>query len=446
MPVPNNATGLWPSASLGETPRFCSGVRGRVRISRGDRVVLRALAEKVRELCFRDFEAEKRQLWDSHNALMPQRPLILADPENGWNEIIPTSALKCRGELARRWEFVLRREIFCGESLKDDRPIEPVFEIGHTYRESGWGVEEVYHGGSGGRSYIWEAAIRAPEDIEKLEAPMLEVDQQTTLGTLALAEEVLGDILRVCIRGVWWWSLGMTLSLSKLVGLENLFLYFYDNPRLLHRLMAFLRDTTLARLDYLEENRLLSLNNNHSYVGSGGLGYSRELPRETVNQEKQSEPSGVMTSDLWGFTESQETIGVSAGMFEEFVFRYQQPIQARFGLNCYGCCEPLDGRWNVVRKTPNLRRVSVSPWADQEKMASFLEDRYIFSRKPSPSALAVPRLNEEAVRRDIEETLEMTRGCVVELIMKDNHTLGHNPGNLINWVRVAREEVDRLYG
>jgi hypothetical protein len=28
--------------------------------------------------------------------------------------------------------------------------------------------------------------------------------------------------------------------------------------------------------------------------------------------------------------------------------------------------------------------------------------------------------------------------------MKDNHTIGRNPKNVINWVRVAREESDRL--
>jgi hypothetical protein len=26
--------------------------------------------------------------------------------------------------------------------------------------------------------------------------------------------------------------------------------------------------------------------------------------------------------------------------------------------------------------------------------------------------------------------------------MKDNHTLGGNPGNLVDWVRIAREEIE----
>jgi hypothetical protein len=29
--------------------------------------------------------------------------------------------------------------------------------------------------------------------------------------------------------------------------------------------------------------------------------------------------------------------------------------------------------------------------------------------------------------------------------MKDNHTLGKNPGNIDRWVEIAREEIDRAY-
>jgi hypothetical protein len=437
--VPYNATGAWPSANFGEAPKYCSGVRGEVHIEAPDREVLRRLSGKVRELASRSWEREKRELWYEHNALRSRIPLILVDPENGWNEIIPADTLQCRGGLARRWEIVLRKEICYGESLRDDKPIEALFEIGHTYTESGFGVEETYHGGVEGQSYAWEPAIHGPADLAALQYPRIEVDQETTRQTLDLAREVVGDLLQVRLRDVWWWSLGMTWDLSKLVGLQQLLILVYDDPQLLHRLMAFLRNANLAKLDYLEAQSLLCLNNDHSYVGSGGLGYSRELPRRELGG------AAVRTADLWGFTESQETTGLSPQMFKEFVFQYQRPIQERFSLNCYGCCEPLDPRWQVVRKIPNLRRVSVSPWADQRKMSEALADRIIYSRKPSPAPLAVAHLDENLVRKDIRDTLEITRGNVVELIMKDNHTLGHNPQNLVDWVRIAREEIERLY-
>jgi hypothetical protein len=149
---------------------------------------------------------------------------------------------------------------------------------------------------------------------------------------------------------------------------------------------------------------------------------------------------------MWGFCESQETAGVSPGMFAEFVYPYQVPLLERFGLNCYGCCEPLDRRWAVIKGAPGLRRVSVSPWADLKTMAGELEDKFIFSYKPSPADLAMPKMNEEKVRSGLREALQATRGCRLEIIMKDNHTLGNNPDNASRWCRIAREEIERAAG
>jgi hypothetical protein len=231
----------------------------------------------------------------------------------------------------------------------------------------------------------------------------------------------------------------MTVDLIRLVGLEKMMLYMYDNPALLHHVMKFLADNNMKKLDYLEEKGLLSLNNNDSYVGSGGIGYCREIPRRNVDD------SYVKTGDMWGFSESQETVGVSPAMFEEFVFQYQLPILKRFGLNCYGCCEPVHTRWHVIKTIPNLRRVSVSAWADRKMMSDYLEDRFVFSWKPNPALLAVPHLDQDGARKYVRETVEFTKGCKLEIIMKDNHTIGRNPDNVKDWVRIVREEIDRVY-
>jgi len=130
-------------------------------------------------------------------------------------------------------------------------------------------------------------------------------------------------------------------------------------------------------------------------------------------------------------------------MFAEFVFPYQLPLLERFGLNCYGCCEPLNSRWEVVKRTPNLRRVSVSAWADLGKMAEMLEAKYVFSWKPNPADLARPAIDEPAIRRALRQGLEKARGCRMEIIMKDNHTLGANPQNAVRWVQIAKQEAER---
>ena len=120
--------------------------------------------------------------------------------------------------------------------------------------------------------------------------------------------------------------------------------------------------------------------------------------------------------------------------------RLPRGLMDRFGLNCYGCCEPLHTRWDVVRRHHTLRRVSISPWCNLEKMAEAIEDKYVMSVKPNPAALAVAEIDEQALRMELRRIFEITRGCVVEVIMKDNHTIGGRPENVVQWCRIAKEE------
>jgi hypothetical protein len=399
-----------------------------------DRRVLRELALRVAELAAHPSEQEKRTLWYRHNALEATRPLIFCDPENGWNEIILTEHILCEGDLARQWEMTLRKEIFWASQMQDDRVTSDWFNVPHVYRESDWGMHETRIGGEQGGAYTWIAPLSDYADMAHMHFPTIEIDEQATRAVLSLAQETFGDILQVRLKTAWWWTLGMTWTLVNLRGLQQVMLDMLDNPEGLHRVMAFLRDGHLARLDFLEKNGLLSLNNDGTYVGSGGFGWSHELPQPDYS-------GSVRTLDLWGFAESQETVGVSPRMFAEFIFPYQLPLLERFGLNCYGCCEPLDKRWEIVRQYPRLRRISVSAWANIRDMAEKLSDGYIFSLKPNPAELAMPSFDEMRVRAYLRQAIRDTRGCRVEIIMKDNHTIGGDPGRVTRWVKIAKEEA-----
>ncbi|MGQ9502786.1 MAG: hypothetical protein ACUVSF_07750 [Anaerolineae bacterium] len=407
-------------------------------ISPTERQVLRRLAGQVAELAARPIEEEKRRLWYAHNSLQPTRPVIFCDPENGWNEIIRPTDLECEGVIGRWWEMRLRKEIFWGTQMGDDYTIMPYFDTPHVHTGGleDWGLKERVIGGEHGGSYVWEAPIRSVEDIQGLRMPQVQIDWPATQRLAEMAHDIFGDLLTVRIRTNWWWTLGMTMKLAHLRGLQQIMLDMVDNPELIHTLMSILRNGTLRLLEYLEREGLLSLNNDGSYVGSGGLGWCTELPQPDFDGR-------VRMCDMWGFAESQETVGVSPAMFAEFIFPYQLSILERFGLNCYGCCEPLDKRWHVVQRIPRLRRVSVSPWANVADMAEKLGDRYIFSWKPSPTDLAMP-FDEGRIRAKIREVFRLTRNCRVEAIMKDNHTLGGDPTRAINWCRVAREEAEQV--
>ncbi len=107
-----------------------------------------------------------------------------------------------------------------------------------------------------------------------------------------------------------------------------------------------------------------------------------------------------------------------------------------------GCCEPVNNRWNIIKRIPNLERVSVSPWANQQVMAESLGRDYVFSRKPNPALISTGRFDEAAIRKNIRQTLDSARDCRIEIIMKDVHTLNNEPGRLARWVQITRDEID----
>lgn len=415
-----------------------SGARPFLRpISPHDRNILQDLAVRVAELAARPVEQEKRELWYRHNALMPTRPVIFCSPENSWNEIIRPEDLACQDEFTRGWEMSLRKEIFWGDQMKDDRVIEPYFDIPHVFTESDWGMHETRIGGEHGGSYIWDAPLKDYHLMSLLHFPVIEVDHAGTQRVLDQAHAVFDGILPVRQKTSWWWTKGLTRILADLRGLSQIMYDMVDYPEELHHMMAFLRDGHLAKLDFLEAQGWLSLNNDGTYVGSGGFGWTHELPQPDFTGH-------VRTRDMWGFAESQETVGVSPAMFGEFIFPYQLPVLERFGLNCYGCCEPVDNRWAYLEKIPRLRRVSVSPWASIPGMAEKLGDRYIFSMKPNPADLAMPGFDEERIREGLRAAMHIAMNCRMEVIMKDNHTIGNDPRRVIRWVKIAREEADAV--
>ena len=128
-------------------------------------------------------------------------------------------------------------------------------------------------------------------------------------------------------------------------------------------------------------------------------------------------------------------------MFGEFIFPYQRPLLERFGLNCYGCCEPVHERLDCILTIPRLRRISVAPWADQEKCAERMGRGFVFSRKPNPSPVCV-ELEEKAIRDDIRETLRVAGDLPLEVILKDTHTFEGDATRPGRWVKIALEEVE----
>jgi hypothetical protein len=418
-----------------------------ISIPQHDKDVLRRLAEQKAEIADDPVNQERRTAWLALDAGNDSRVMVLAEHGGIRDQNKPFSVgnLECTDPWARGIEAELRKEAVLFKELRDDRVVEPVINVNWQVKVSNFGVEAVVHQGGdaehmGSRS--WDPPIKDLDvDFAKLHPRTFCVNRDATLMERQRMEDVFAGILPVRMRGKHYWTMGLTWKVIDLIGLEGLMLSMYDNPKGLHRLMAFIRDDELAFSRWLEAEGLYSLNNENDYIGSGSMGYSDELPHAS----RQQAGTPVREQDLWVLLESQETVGVGPELFEEFIFPYQLSIAERFGRLYYGCCEPVNNRWHILKRLPNLARVSVSPWADQRFMAEALGRDYVFSRKPNPTLISTSRFDEAAIRNDLRETLDLARDCRVELIMKDVHTLNNEPERLVRWVQIAREEIEKPF-
>jgi hypothetical protein len=184
---------------------------------------------------------------------------------------------------------------------------------------------------------------------------------------------------------------------------------------------------------------LLSLDNANERVGSGGYGYTKQLPGDDYD------PEHVWPHNMWGCSNAQIFSEVSPEMHWEFALKHDMRWLQRFGLTYYGCCEPLDKKIGILRRIPNLRKISVSPWCDIDRAIDEIGADYVISQKPNPAVFAESQWQPEKARADIRQVLEKARGrCHIEFIMKDISTVRYEPQRLWEWARIAMEEVEEL--
>ena len=97
-----------------------------------------------------------------------------------------------------------------------------------------------------------------------------------------------------------------------------------------------------------------------------------------------------------------------------------------------------------VRMIPNVRKVSMSPWANQDRGADEISTDYVFSSKPNPAFLAMEQFDSELVRSNLAEIRRICdkHRCPLEFILKDISTVRYDPKRLSEWARIAMETAE----
>lgn len=410
-------------------------------LPKSDVQILRDLTKQIAEIATLPLHAEKTALWRRLNALDPVRPMIMLHNDT-WHETPNLLTLECTDDFCRGQELGLRRTLYHWEHTWGDAIMDPVLYSPIVTHQTGWGVEiDATRPDHVFGAAHYEAVIREEKDIEKITPPTVTVDWEETERQYQLRCDLYGDIMPVVKRGNCWTWFAIFDHFIQWRGLEQAFEDMYDRPEWLHRVLTIMTDGMIGVIETLEREGALALNNGSdgaAGVGPGGYGITDLLP--------QADYAGTArTKDMWGHATTQIFADVSPAMHEEFALQYEGRYLSRFGLAGYGCCEPLHRKVDIIRKhIPHLRRLSMSPWVDVTAGAAALGNTAVFSYKPNPAILGMEPWDPEYVRTGLREVCEQTRGCSVEIIMKDLHTTHCHPERMDDWVRIALEVAEEF--
>jgi hypothetical protein len=414
-----------------------------------DRAQIRELAGRWRELAALPVMAERKRQWTALHDLKMERPMILMETSSVQG-YIDAAELRCRNAFLRAVERNMRDTVRHAEEVGDDVVVEPYYRIGWQMDLPSFGVPvkmkpATTMTGETSLGYSFNFPIATPVDIVKLQCRKFGVHRELTLQMKAVLEDVMGDLLPVRVGnydpflvepGDEGWTgmffFGLTWQLYRFIGNNGLMYWPYDAPEAIHKLMQYMLDDRLRLFDFMEKEKLLVPNTDTQMAGPRGYGYVSELPRP--------EAAGPTTlKQLWGWAESQESTILSPDMFKEFVLPYLAKLSERFGLVYYGCCEAVHDRLDLIMAAiPNLRSVTVSGWADFQKVGEMLGSKYVYSRKPTPAFLSGPNPQWESVESDMKKTQAATKNCNVELLFRDLYTIEGDRARLKKWVEMTR--------
>ena len=416
-----------------------------MNLSQHDRDTLRVLGEKIVEIAALPVQGQTRESWRRMNQLDAVKPMICIyqipwDEMNVDNEL----TLYCEDSFCRQIEEGLRKRVYQWNHMRADMVIEPIIDLEPVLHGDNYGITANERSiqsapGSSLPSRAFIPQIMSEDDIEKIVIPKITYDERATKEQKEALEDIFAGLLEIRIGvGFTMYNLNPWDHLIMWTGIKEALTDLALRPDYVHKLMDHLTTAYEAKLDQLASYNLLKLNNDHTLVGQGGYGYTDELPGDDFD------PEHVGYHNMWGGAMAQIFSEVSPAMHEEFAMNYEIRCLKRFGLNYYGCCEPLHLKVDMSRKIPNLRKISMSPWVDVDKGAEAVGDTLVYSCKPSPAYLAVHAWKPETVRKELQNILEITHsnGCHVELVLKDISTVLHQPQRLWEWSEIVSEVAE----
>jgi hypothetical protein len=347
-------------------------------------------------------------------------------------------ALETTDPWARGVESGFRQTLYQWKHMRYDMVVEPVFRTPYVVHSTGFGIsadmDQIPHDEKGGvTAKHYRCQIADESDLDKIRFPELTADRDATEAHLHRARELFGGILDVRAQGRVSHNYAPWDRLAEWCNPQQVLMDLIMRPDFVHAAMDRLTSAYMHELDQLEPLAALTIGSGSYGVGQGGLGYTGDLPGPD------NAPVPVRLCHQWGGAMAQIFSEVSPAMHEEFALAYEKRFLDRFGLNYYGCCEPLDRKVDVIaRNLPKLRKISMSTWVDPGRGADAIAGRFVYSAKPNPAFLATDgEWARESAEKEIRAILDATAGRNVELILKDVSTVRFQPRRLWEWAEMV---------
>lgn len=404
--------------------------------------ILRPLAERYSEIANLDIQKERIDRYYKTISMEEGRPVVLID-EVPWGEI-KDDALKnqCENAELSDIEGHLRTSLYKWDHFQADFVIPPVFRVRKKTISTGIGVEvkeEIIHGDTGAyiSSHEYKDQLSTEADVDKLKIPEITYDKEGTEKAVEIASDVFSGFLPVEAVGSFF-SFSIWDRISVYRGVDKLLMDLAMRPDFMHKIAAKFTEIGIATSRQMVKQDLLDTN---PFILHCTPACAKELPApDYVGQ--------VRLKDVWGRCAAQIFAAVSPEMHDEFDLQYNQEIFGECGLVYYGCCEPMDTKIDILRKRfKNLRKISITPWADPEVAAEAINGDFVLAAKPNPAFVSSPTFNPEPVEKEMKRYLDACKkhGTTCEFVIKDISTIANNPNNLTQWADTVGKIVDQYY-
>lgn len=408
--------------------------------------LLRELAKVKAEFASEAVNMERQQLWTDMNDLKTEKPAIYIN-EVPWHEMNVNDELTlvCEDPFHKQVEWELKKEIYAYKHFPGDQIVSNYVESPIVINDSGFGIQEEsdivrLDDETTAPSRHFHIQIKGMDDIEKIIDPVISIDEIATAKNFERRQELFDGILgvrKIAEKGMWFtpWD-----YLIRYTGVQEAMMDLILQPEYVDKLVERYVDASMSRMEQFKALGLWASNNNNTRVGSGGYGYTSELDEDIKH------PLNAPTKQIWGCGNAQIFSDVSPQMHWDFSLKHELRWLENFGMNYYGCCEPLSGKFDILDKIPNLRKVSTSPWSDIAKSAERSKGKYVLSIKPNPAVFITDTLDEAFIKKDLKERFDQAKGCSFELVMKDISSVKYQPQRLWRWAEIAKETIEEYYG